>query len=462
MEGNNMPNWLEEAKKYQDEMVEALSSWIQTKSVFDPDSVSEGAPFGQGVRDAFDFILDLAKKDGFECVDDDGYACHIDYGDGDEIMGILGHVDVVPEGEGWDEPPFSGAIKDGHIYGRGTQDDKGPVIASYFAMKIIKDLGLPVSKKVRMILGGNEEREWKCVDHYFKNYPKPDFGFTPDGDFPLVYAEKEIQMYEFKGHYKDDTVVSFVAGTAANSVPDHAEAVLNIPSEKIQAAFDEFLSSNKLVGNLTKEGDKTRLVVHGISAHGSTPEVGVNAAVYLLRFVKENSGNEMLAHFADVFSDYNGKGMNIYFESDKTGKLTANLGVVKYENGDYSFVLDTRYPMEINRDEMKKNIHSKAEDVSWKGELKEVGFKRGIYLDLESHLIKTLHKAYVDFTGDTETKPYAIGGGTYARATENLACYGMCFPDTPRLFHQKNENVKIDDLVLSTAIYAQAIYDLTK
>lgn len=457
-----MINWLEEARKRQDAMVQALSLWLQKNSVYDPTTMGEGAPFGKGVQQAFDYILDLAQKDGFAHVNDDGYACHIDYGTGDTIVGILGHVDVVPEGEGWSFPPFSGAVENGYIYGRGSQDDKGPVLAAYFAMKIIKDLGLPLSKKVRMILGGNEEREWKCVDHYFKNYPKPDFGFTPDGDFPLVYAEKEIQMYEFSGKYTDDTVLSFHSGTAANSVPDHATALVTLPFAYLEKPFTQFLQENKLKGSIAPSGSNVQLDIEGVSAHGSTPEVGVNAATYLLEFLKYNAGNKMLAHFADVFGDYNGKGMKIDFDSEKMGKLTANLGVVEYENGHYRFVLDSRYPMEIDRAAMKMNIQQATTGLAWESEMKDAGFKKGIYLDLESDLIKTLHKAYIDHTGDTDAKPHAIGGGTYARATDNIACFGMSFPTSKRLFHQKDEAVSIEELVLATAIYAQAIYDLAK
>lgn len=242
-----MLNWLEEAKKRENEMVQELSLWLQNNSVYDPATICKGAPFGKGVKEAFDFILDAAERDGFESVNDDGYACHIDYGAGDTIIGILGHVDVVPEGDGWKYPPFSGKVVDGFIHGRGSQDDKGPVLAAYYAMKILKDSGLPVTKKIRMILGGNEERDWKCVDHYFKTFPKPDFGFTPDGDFPLVYAEKEIKMFEFTGVYPDTTLLSLHAGTAPNSVPDHAAAVLDVDSSSIIPPFEEYLKANNLV-----------------------------------------------------------------------------------------------------------------------------------------------------------------------------------------------------------------------
>jgi len=458
-----MINWLEEAKKRQEEMVHTLSLWLQNNSVYDPDTISEGAPFGKGVKEAFDFILSLAAKDGFETVNDEGYVCHIDYGTGDTLVGILGHVDVVPEGDGWTYPPFSGKIVDGYIHGRGSQDDKGPIIASYFALKILKDLNLPINKKIRMILGGNEERDWKCVEHYFKSYPKPDLGFTPDGDFPLVYAEKEINMYEFGGTYPDETIISFHAGTAANSVPDHAEAVLNIDMANIKAAFEKYLKDNHLEGTIAEKEGNVHLEIKGVSAHGSQPEEGVNAAAYLLNFVDQCTDNAMIAHFTKVFADYRGENLGVAFSGDKMGALTSNLGLVTYDNGKYKFVVDMRCPMEVDFDAMEKTLERAATDVTWEDAyLKRIGHKKGIYLDLESELITTLHKAYLDLTNDTATKPAAIGGGTFARAADNIVCFGMSFPYSNVLYHQKDEAVSIDELVLATAIYAQALYDLTR
>ena len=457
-----MIDWLQEAKKHENEMVKMLSDWIKCKSVYDDTTKSKQAPFGKGVRDAHDFILNTAKEDGFVNVDDEGYACHIDYGEGETIVGILGHYDVVPEGEDWEFPAFSGTVKDGKVFGRGSQDDKGPVVASYFAMKIIRELGLPVSKKARMILGGNEESSWQCVEHYFKNYPKPDYGFTPDGDFPLVYAEKIIQMYEMSGVYQDEEILSFVSGTAANAVPDSATVETSIAFEKLEYSFNEFVKENNVTGEILDQGGVTKLIIHGVGAHASTPEVGVNAAALMLKYLKDNSSNAMTAHFADVFKSYDGSGLGIKFNSEKMGPLTANLGIVEYKEGKYRFELDTRYPTEMDADKMFASIEKATSGLAWESKVTKTNFKSGVFLDLDSDLVKTLMKSYVDQTNDTKTQPFIIGGGTFARAAENIVCFGMIFPDGPRLFHQKNEYVKIDDLVKGCAIYAQAIYDLIK
>ena len=460
--GIKLVNWLEEAKKRENEIIDMVSEWVKINSVYDEDTIEDGSPFGKGVREAFDFILDKGKEDGLETLDDEGYACHLDYGEGKEIVGILGHVDVVPEGDDWILPPFSGQIEDGYVNGRGTQDDKGPVVAAYIATKIIKELNLPISKKIRMILVGNEEREWKCVKHYFKKYPHPDTGFTPDGDFPLVYGEKEIEVINFDGEYNCDTVEVLEAGTAANSVPDYAMALIINNTEKIKKAFEKFLKEKKLNGEAKKVGGSVELRVFGISAHGSTPEKGLNAAIYLLEFLSGNTDNEMIKHFYKMFQHYDGRGMKIDFIGDKMGALTTNLGIIDYKHGKFKVTMDLRYPLEIDTLNLENKLQESCKNDNFNINMTQLANMKGLYLDLESPLLKTLVKAYVDQTGDDKTKPMILGGGTYARATDNIVCYGMLFPKSENRFHQKNERVKTSDLVMATAIYAQGIYELAK
>lgn len=457
-----MIDWMSEVEKRKEEILKDLAGWIQINSVYDETTIADGKPFGQGVSDAFDYILELAKRDGFESLNDEGYACHIDYGQGDQTMGILGHVDVVPQGDDWTYDPFSAKIVDGFMHGRGTQDDKGPMLAAYYGMKIIKDLGLPVNKKIRMILGGNEESGWACVDHYFKKYPKPDFGFTPDGEFPLVYAEKQILNYEYTGEYECDFIESIHAGTVANSVPDRAKAILNSTSPKLKTKFDDFLAANNLQGNYAIENDKTIIEIIGRSAHGAMPEKGVNAASKMLNFLATFTTNQMILHFAKMFNDYLGEGLGVNFNGDKMGLLTCNLGILNYENGKYQFIINIRHPLEMDFDKLYASLDKAGNDLGWTSTAKNIGGQQGLYLDLESDLIKTLHQSYIDFTGDTTTKPYCIGGGTYARAAENFVCFGMLFPNSEDRMHQRDECVSIDELIKATAIYTQAIYNLVK
>ncbi|HPJ23827.1 MAG TPA: Sapep family Mn(2+)-dependent dipeptidase [Bacillota bacterium] len=221
-------NWLEIAKKYQEEFVRISQELLQIPTVlkrFDKDNLEE--PFGPEIRKALDMVLSLAAKDGFTVKNFDNYAGHIEYGEGEEILGILGHLDVVPAGDGgWIDPPFSATIRDGKIYARGAMDDKGPTVAAYIALKMIKDQGIKLNKKVRIILGCDEESGMRGIIHYLSKEKMPDLGFAPDAEFPLIYAEKGIYEYNFVGKQKDKLIKSMVAGERYNVVPDKCTVVL--------------------------------------------------------------------------------------------------------------------------------------------------------------------------------------------------------------------------------------------
>lgn len=454
-----MINFELEVEKRKDAILKDLSDWIKIGSVYDETTKSEEHPFGEGVSKALAFILDKAKEDGFETLNVDNYAGHIDFGDGDQTMGILGHVDVVPVGSGWDLDPFSGAIEDGVIYGRGTQDDKGPMLAAYYGMKILKDLGVTPSKKVRMILGGNEESGWECVKYYFARHPKPDFGFTPDSDFPLIYAEKAIGNLKVKGQYEDEFVESIIGGTVANSVIDTCEAILNTDSPKFKVYLDEFLSEFPEIQAEYNVDTKTTIKFIGKASHGAQPEKGINAGVYMLRFLSRHTTNEMVSKAYEMFKTYDGKGVGIDFVGDQMGHLTMNLGLVSYVNNEFSYTINVRYPNEITFD-LKEKMTETINDERYEVELLSV--QPGIHLPLDSHLVKTLHNVYIEHTGDTVTQPKVIGGGTFARAAENIVAFGMLFPHTKDAMHQKNECVPVEDLLKATAIYCHAIYELVK
>ncbi len=244
-------NWTEEVAKRKDDLIRDTQQFLQIKSVWEEESAKEGAPFGEGVEKALSFMLHKGELEGFSSKNLEGYAGHLEMGQGEELVGILCHVDVVPEGDGWTTPAYSADIREGKIFARGAIDDKGPTMATYYAMKIVKELGLPLSKRVRMILGTDEESNWKCVDHYFKNEEMPTIGFAPDADFPIINAEKgisDIQVVqngseEKKGVYE---LVSFESGRRLNMVPDFAKAV--ITGEDVNAltvAYEEYLKTAK-------------------------------------------------------------------------------------------------------------------------------------------------------------------------------------------------------------------------
>ena len=213
---------------YKDEVVKEIQNAIRVKSV--KEAPLPGMPFGEGPAKALDHFMDLAKKLGFKAEKFDNYAMHIDMGEGDETLGILAHVDVVPEGDNWTYPPYSGTIADGKIFGRGTLDDKGPAIISLFAMKAIADAGIKLNRKVRMILGADEESGSACLKYYFGELkmPQPTIGFTPDSSFPVTYAEKGSVRVKIKKKFNTLQDVVIKGGNAFNSVPNKANGEIPV------------------------------------------------------------------------------------------------------------------------------------------------------------------------------------------------------------------------------------------
>ena len=242
-------NFLDYVKNYEEIALTNLQKLLQIDSVLDESTISVGAPFGKGIRDALEFFLKLAESDGFKTFNDEGYAGIIEYGEGEEVA-VLCHLDVVPTGNNWKYPPFSAAIEDGKVYARGAMDDKGPTVAAYYALKMLKDLNVKLNKKIKIILGTDEETGWRGISHYKEKYGLPEIGFAPDADFPLIYGEKGIIHTVVENSDTDEDIVYVKGGERFNVVIDYCEAAT------IADHFDDFnkyLEENNLTGEVKQE-----------------------------------------------------------------------------------------------------------------------------------------------------------------------------------------------------------------
>ncbi|WP_175639941.1 dipeptidase PepV [Metabacillus schmidteae] len=464
-------DWMKEVEKRKDDLIKDTQAFLRIKSVLDEESKTGDAPFGEGINEAFTHLLELGEKEGFTVKNVDGYAGHIELsGTSDEIVGVLCHVDVVPEGDGWTSDPYSAEIRDGKIFARGAMDDKGPTIAAFYAMKIVKDLNVPLSKNVRMIIGTDEESEWRCVDHYFKHEKMPELGFAPDADFPIIHAEKGIidltitQTQAEKEPQTDLILKSFQSGRRYNMVPDYAEAVLKGKDNlaKVEAMFNEFLKENDVIGQCRLETDSLQLSVKGISAHAMEPNNGKNAGIILAIFLNKLVLDKKARHFVNTIidkfeGDTRGNKLNIAFKDDISGELTLNVGIISYQDDQPGQIgINIRYPVTGNSEQIKEKM------------LQVDGFELQSFDDSKPHhvekdhpLIQALQKVYEEQTGE-HAELIAIGGGTYARSLEAGVAFGPLFPGRPDVAHQKDEYIEIEDLLKATAIYAQAIYELAK
>lgn len=467
-------NWTQEVEKRQAELIRDAQDLLKIKSVLDEENATPEAPLGEGVKEALDFLLQLGEKDGFIPKNVGNLAGHLEFGQGEEIVGVLCHVDVVPEGDGWSSDPYGAEIREGKIYARGAIDDKGPTMAAYYAMKIVKESGLPLNKRVRMIIGTDEESDWRCVDHYFEHEEMPAMGFAPDADFPIIYAEKGIADYDLvskaadveKEDY-DAEVIEFSSGRRYNMVPDFAKAVLIVQQGQtdIVQRFEDFKRDNELDGSAVVESGKLILELEGVSAHGMEPDNGKNAGLYMARFLSElnlDGSSEKYFQFVAKYlcKDSRGRELGVAYSDDITGDLTINVGKLSYSKGKGGRAgLNMRYPVTTDLEKTKGILNHllEAEGLA----IENFSNSNPHHVDENDFLIQTLKKVYEEQVGE-KAELISIGGGTYARSLKSGVAFGPLFPGRPDIAHQKDEYMIIDDLLRATAIYAQAIYELAK
>ena len=457
----DLNNRIEEMR---DNIIATTQELVRIKSV--QDTPKEGKPFGEGVNKALEATLEIAKNMGFETGNIDGYAGYAEMGQGDEMLGILCHLDVVPEGSNWSYPPYAAEIHDDKIYGRGTIDDKGPAVAALYAMKAVKDSDITLNKRVRIIFGTNEESGWGGMDYYLENAEVPDLGFSPDAEFPVIHAEKGILIFKLKEEFESVDnkgtvkVKSIKGGNAPNMVPDHCEAELEGNYQQIEEKLNEFLTKNDYDMSLEKNDDLVLLKSEGVSAHGSMPADGQNAISQLMTFLGTlDLGEDDIAEFISFYNDkigmeYYGQSIGCGFEDEVSGKLIFNVGVIDLSSKKGEITVNIRYPVTNKAETVYSEIKDKLnKDI----ELEETQAKDPLYVEKDDPLVKNLMEVYRDIVGDEDSEPIAIGGGTYARAIEKAVAFGPLFPGQIELAHQKDEYIGIPELIQNAKIYAGAV-----
>ena len=456
---------------YKEDIIRDTQKLMAYNSVYEK-SDQPGQPFGQQIAAALECALEMATGMGFKTRNVDGYVGEIDYGTCGKKIGMIAHIDIVPAGDGWTYPPFTGKIVDGKLYGRGSLDDKGPLIAALYAMKAIKESSLPCSNHVRFLIGCDEESGFRCIKYYLSKEEQPWGGFSPDGEFPVIFGEKGIYRFQCDSTWKEAQnenrfgVVEIIGGTRMNVVPEAASAVLS-SNAQLFALAEQVLTEYNPENRLSLEDDGTQLVIkaQGVSAHSSMPWQGINANNLLLNFLRRLPLNPTAAEryiytLADLFADgYDGKSLGIACSDKVFGQLTLSLGVLHAdsEGGNASF--DLRYPNLDERETLWQKIVKVCEDRSLK--LTQLQDKPGLYIPQNSEMIQCMLKAYQE-TSRREEDPVTIGGGTYCRALKNFVAYGPLFPGQKELAHERDENIGVDDLILCAKIYTQALYSLMR
>lgn len=455
--------------------LDALSELISIKSVV---SDAEGDfPFGKGVQEAFEYVLNKGTSFGFQAVNTDNYGGHLEFGGdaGAEIMGIACHLDTVPEGNDWDYSPFASEIAEGKLYGRGAIDNKGPAVAVLFAMKALQDLELIPQKRVRLILGLDEETNWEGMTYYLSKEASPDFGFTPDAEFPAINGEKGILVFDLAKKFEKNTgkgleLRSFQGGSAPNMVADSARAVIKAEDperyEEIRGRIATLREDGKMDIRGKAVGKSFEIVVKGVSSHGARPELGVNAISLMMEFLGElNFAKDDVNDFISFYNKHigretDGESLGCRMEDEPSGATVLNVGMIDMDRKAARLTINIRYPVTADAED----IYGSLDPVCTQYNLGIVKGKKqeSIYFPEDDPFIKTLMDIYREHTGDRDSKPKVIGGGTYARTFKNMIAFGSSFPGEPDIAHQKNEYIDLEQFRIMTYIYGDAIYRLTK
>ncbi|MEG0641638.1 MAG: dipeptidase PepV [Clostridium sp.] len=455
-------------ERLENDLIKSTSEIIKIKSV--ELSPKENMPFGENVQEALDYALNLSREMGFKVVNLDNYIGYAEYGQGEDYIAVLGHLDVVPEGDGWNNDPYSGEIIDGKIYGRGAIDDKGPIIAGLYALKAIKDEGINLSKRVRIIFGTNEETGCTDIPYYLEREKEPLMGFTPDADFPVIHGEKGLLIFDIVKEVLDEQtsdykVVYVKGGTRENMVPDYCEAeILTEDKDEVIKIFknlkDEISSKMKL-----EETDLGFIIKsYGKSAHGSCPHLGKNAIMQLIEFISKldisGSVGEYINFINKNIGSYtNGEGLGINLSDKVSGPLTMNIGIIDIKKTSCSTSIDIRHPVTFTIEDVMKNLKKNLLKNLIK--IQNLTYNHPLYFEIDHPLIRSLQEVYAQVTGDM-VDPITIGGGTYAKEMPNTVAFGPMFPGRDDVAHRPNEYISIDDLVKCCKIYAKAIEKLAK
>jgi len=412
-----------------------------------------GAPFGEAVDQALRKALQIAADLGLRThYGDRGYYGYAEIGEGEEMVGILGHLDVVPPGklEDWDRGPFEPVEIDGLLYGRGTQDDKGPICAALFAVKALADAGVKLNKRVRFIFGTDEETLWRCINRYKEKEELPDMGFSPDSRFPLIFAEKGLLQLHLEG--SNHSGLRMAGGSAFNAVPDTM-----VYGGERQEDLTRWLDAMGFAYTRTAAG----IEVHGKAAHAMEAEVGINAIARTCLALDAMGVESKAVQFVAREIGEDPYATQIFGEcADKpSGRLRFNVG--KIDLGEVEQLsIDARIPVTVPKEEIVSKLRAVA--ARYGLEYKEFDWLAPIYLPLDHFMIQTLMKVYREVSGDTVSHPIASGGATYARAIDNCVAFGALIHGEMITEHQPNERVVLQNLYQAMDIYAHAVYELTR
>ena len=464
---NRAEQWLDAHK---DELIRDLSDFVNRRSVSRSDLAAPGAPFGEENAEMLKFALKRVSEYGFSVKNGNGYYGTAHAGDDGNAIGLIAHLDVVPEGVNWIYPPYQATLQGDFLFGRGSGDNKGSAMAALYVMRMIRDLNLPLRHGLRLILGVSEETGMQDMDEYLKNETPCKVTLVPDAAFPVCYAQKgslTLHLSILKG----DGMAYFRGGEVDNMVPPLAECALPLPAETVKKAFEKrgFTAPDY---EILPDGAAVRVIAHGASAHAAGPEAGKSAVYMLSKALAETGllGGESLSAMEAVSrltGCIYGESLNICAEDADTGRTTAVVGIAKTEKNRIVVHVDSRLSAAAESGRAKAAACESAGKLGFTVDFAEA--TNPVYMPKDDPRVQALQSVYAECTGDAKA-PYAMGGGTYSRRVPDAITFGLSFPGPkPRpeglpeghgSAHAPDEYVHIPSLLKAAKIYLFSVLAL--
>lgn len=431
-----------------DEFLISLKTLISYPSVLNEGE--NGTPFGQAIQDVLEKTLEICRDIGFTTyLDPKGYYGYAEIGQGAELLAILCHLDVVPSGDeaDWQTPPFEATIKDGWVFGRGVQDDKGPSLAALYAVKSLLDQGIQLKKRLRFIFGTDEETLWRCMARYNTIEEQASMGFAPDSSFPLTYAEKGLLQVKLHGPGSDQ--LELEVGGAFNVVPDKANYQGPL--------YEQVCNGLKETGYDYQSTEQT-VTVLGVPKHAKDASQGINAVIRLATILAPLQEHPALSFLATQ-AGQDGTGRQIFGDiaDEPSGHLSFNVAGLMINHERSEIRIDIRTPVLADKEELVELLTRCAQNYQLRYE--EFDYLAPLYVAKDSKLVSTLMQIYQEKTGDN-SPAISSGGATFARTIPNCVAFGALFPGAKQTEHQANECAVLEDLYRAMDIYAEAVYRL--
>lgn len=458
-------------QSYSGMLIDSVCKSIRIPSLYSPEDAD--FPYGVEIERAACHARKTAHELGFRTIDVDRMVSWAEYGNSDEVVAVMGHLDIVSPGKGWSFDPYAGTVEDGYILGRGSQDDKGPLFSSLFALKAVADLNFPLQRKIRIIFGVDEETGlMRDVETYLKKEGVPVMAFTPDGEYPIVNTEKGTIKAKAVKKFSENTskthIMKLKGGESLGSVPAYAYAVLKGQLwilTQMRKDIEELTAKLSWNVSCSIEDDTMKISVFGKASHASLPDLGENAIARLLFILAlldiEDEQRCYVRFLVDSIGEKtNGSGLGINAEHPHSGNVSINLALAEADRHGMEIQIGVYIPantieFEAACSKLKKLF--KAHGC----EMEIISKISPMYVSEENILIKTLQAGYFKATGK-KPRLLSMCGSTYSKKMPNMVPFGATFSGEDDRAHAVDERLLISNLLESARIMAYAILEMAQ